>query len=103
MPRSRRHRDTNLPVTRHAHRATAAVGVPSRLPGPWIVDSRYDHLFLCVAWCIPLILCAIAWTVPYGLLVALVLFVLLDNSHQVATLPLTLFDPVTMRTSAATY
>ena len=69
----------------------------------WIVGPRYDQLFLWGAWCLPFGLCAIAYSLPYGLLVALAIFVLLDNSHQVATLPLTVFDPATMRRSAAPY
>jgi len=76
---------------------------PVSAPTPWIVDSSYDQYFLWAAWCVPLVLTAIAYTLPYGLLVALVLFVLLDNSHQVASLPLTIFDPVTMKRSAAAY
>jgi len=72
-------------------------------PSPWIVDSGYDQLFLWIAWCVPLALWAIAVSLPYGLLVALVLFVLLDNSHQVASLPLTILDPATMRRSAPVY
>lgn len=71
--------------------------------GSWIVGPRYDQFFLWGAWFVPLALCAIAYSLPYGLLVALVIFVLLDNSHQVATLPLTVFDPATMRRSAAPY
>ncbi|HEY2774495.1 MAG TPA: hypothetical protein VGK20_10665 [Candidatus Binatia bacterium] len=78
----------------------AAVSAPS---GPWIVGRRYDQLFLWAAWCVPLALWAVAVSIPYGLLVALVVFVLLDNSHQVATLPLTIFDPSTMKTSAPVY
>lgn len=70
---------------------------------PWIVDQRYDQLFLWGAWFIPLALWAVAVSMPYGLLVALVIFVLLDNSHQVATLPLTIFDPATMKRSAPVY
>ncbi|HYC00874.1 MAG TPA: hypothetical protein VEC57_17200 [Candidatus Limnocylindrales bacterium] len=58
----------------------------------WIVGPRYDQLFLLAAWCVPLLLWAIAVSVPYGLLIALAIFVVLDNSHQVATLPLTVFD-----------
>jgi hypothetical protein len=76
---------------------------PVVAPSPWIVDSGYDQFFLWIAWCVPLVLCAIAYTLPYGLLVAVVLFVLLDNSHQVASLPLTIFDPATMRRAAPVY
>ncbi|MFN2426099.1 MAG: hypothetical protein ABR587_06590 [Candidatus Binatia bacterium] len=72
-------------------------------PSPWIVDAGYDRYFLWIAWCVPLALWAIAVSLPYGLLIALVLFVLLDNSHQVASLPLTIFDPATMRRSAPVY
>jgi len=72
-------------------------------PGPWIVDARYDQLFLWAAWCVPLVLCAIAYSLPYGLLIAVVIFVLLDNSHQVASLPLTIFDPETMKRAAPIY
>ncbi|HYC55625.1 MAG TPA: hypothetical protein VEL28_11900 [Candidatus Binatia bacterium] len=63
----------------------------------WIVDARYDQLFLLAAWALPLLLWAIAVWLPYGLLIAFVLFVLLDNSHQVATLPLTIFDRGSMQ------
>src|SRR5262249_29707608 len=73
------------------------------LPSPWIVDRRYDALFLWAAWCVPFALVAVATALPYGLLLALTVFVLLDNSHQVASLPLTVFDPVTMRRAAPTY
>jgi len=74
-------------------------------PGRWIVSRSYDRLFLGAAWCVPLLLCAIAAALPQplGLLVALTIFVLLDNSHQVATLPLTVLDPATMQRSAAVY
>ena len=70
---------------------------------PWIVDARYDQLFLWAAWCVPLLLWAVAVSVPYGLLVALTIFVLLDNSHQIASLPLTIFDPATMKRAAPVY
>jgi hypothetical protein len=70
---------------------------------PWIVNSSYDQLFLWAAWCVPLLLWAVAGATPNGLLIALAVFVLLDNSHQVATLPLTVFDPATMRAQWATY
>ncbi len=79
-------------------RTAAAAG-----PDLWIVGPRYDQLFLWAAWCVPLLLWAITVSVPYGLLVALAIFVLLDNSHQVATLPLTIFDPATMQKSAPIY
>lgn len=74
-------------------------------PGPWIVSPRYDQLFLLGAWAVPLALYALALALPgnLGLLLALGVFVLLDNSHQVATLPLTVFDPGTMRSHAGTY
>lgn len=72
-------------------------------PGRWIVGRGYDQFFLLAAWCVPLLLWAVAASFSYGLLVALAVFVLLDNSHQVATLPLTLFDPATMREKAAGY
>ena len=72
-------------------------------PAPWIVGPGYDQFFLWAAWCVPLVLWTIAVSLPYGLLIALVLFVLLDNSHQVATLPLTILDPATMRRSAPVY
>jgi hypothetical protein len=83
-------------------RAAASVR-PLPAAGPWIVGPGYDQLFLLAAWCVPLLLWAVAVSLPYGLLVALVVFVLLDNSHQVATLPLTIFDPATMRSRAAVY
>jgi hypothetical protein len=83
---------------------------------PWIVDARYDRLFLWIAWLVPIALWAIAASVdtvfpgteanphpPYGLLAALVVFMLLDNSHQVATLPLTVFDPQTMQRASRVY
>jgi hypothetical protein len=69
----------------------------------YIVAGGYDQLFLWGAWLVPLALTAVAYSLPYGLLVALVIFVLLDNSHQVATLPLTLFDPATMQRQRAIY
>lgn len=72
-------------------------------PSPWIVGRSYDRLFLGAAWCVPLLLWLLAVSLPYGFLVAMVLFVLLDNSHQLATLPLTIFDPTTMRRSAPIY
>jgi len=77
----------------------------ARVPAatPYIAGPGYDQLFLWGAWCVPLVLWAIAVSLPYGLLIALVLFVLLDNSHQVATLPLTILDPATMRRSAPVY
>jgi hypothetical protein len=71
--------------------------------GGYIVAARYDQLFLWGAWLVPLALSAVAYSLPYGLLVALVVFVLLDNSHQVATLPLTIFDPATMERQRWTY
>lgn len=91
-------------MSRTASRA-AARPVASPGPGPWIVSRSYDRLFLVAAWCVPLLLCAIAATLPQplGLLVALTIFVVLDNSHQVATLPLTVFDPATMQRSASVY
>lgn len=80
--------------------ATAsAVGAGSA----WIVSPSYDQLFLWGAWLVPLALVTVAYSLPYGLLVALVVFVLLDNSHQVATLPLTIFDPATMQRAARVY
>src|SRR5690349_11971373 len=83
--------DAALP---HAYFPAMARAVAASAPsGPWIVGPGYDQLFLWAAWCVPLALWAIAVSIPYGLLVALVVFVLLDNSHQVATLPLTIFDP----------
>jgi len=85
-----------------------SAGAVSRSPAVsvsrrWIVDARYDQLFLWAAWCVPLVLCAVAYNLPYGLLVAVVIFVLLDNSHQVASLPLTIFDPETMKRAAPVY
>ncbi len=72
-------------------------------PGPWIVGPRYDQLFLWGAWCVPLVLWGIAVSAPVGIVVAVVAFVLLDNAHQVATLPLTVLDPATMTRAAPTY
>jgi len=72
-------------------------------PSAYIVAPGYDQLFLWGAWLVPLALTAVAYSLPYGLLVALVVFVLLDNSHQVATLPLTVFDPATMQRQRAVY
>ncbi|MFN2375999.1 MAG: hypothetical protein ABR538_05655 [Candidatus Binatia bacterium] len=76
---------------------------PVQGPGQWIVGPSYDRYFLWAAWCVPLVLWAIAVHVPYGLLAALAIFVLLDNSHQVASLPLTIFDPETMKRQAPVY
>lgn len=76
---------------------------PGATSSAYIVAPRYDQLFLWGAWLVPLALSAIAYSLPYGLLVALVVFVLLDNSHQVATLPLTIFDPATMQRQRAIY
>lgn len=72
-------------------------------PAPWIVGSSYDQFFLWAAWLVPVGLWAVAASTENGLLFALAAFVLLDNSHQVATLPLTVLDPATMRAQAATY
>ncbi len=69
----------------------------------YIVAPGYDQLFLWGAWLVPIALSAVAYSLPYGLLVALLIFVLLDNSHQIATLPLTVFDPATMQRHAAVY
>lgn len=69
----------------------------------WIVGPAYDQLFLWGAWWVPFLLWAMAVLLPNGLLVALAIFVVLDNSHQVASLPLTIFDPTTMARAGAVY
>lgn len=89
--------------TRGSAPSTAKAGNAS--PSKWIVSPRYDQFFLFGAWGVPLALYALALALPgnLGLLIALAVFVLLDNSHQVATLPLTVFDPGTMRSHAPAY
>lgn len=87
-------------VSARARRAPAAAPAPA---SAYIVSPGYDQFFLWGAWLVPLLLCAVAYSLPYGLLVALVVFVLLDNSHQVATLPLTVFDPATMQRQRRVY
>lgn len=72
-------------------------------PGSWIVGPGYDQFFLWASWLVPVVLWAIAVSFPNGLLLALLIFVLLDNSHQVASLPLTIFDPATMKRAAPVY
>ena len=90
-------------MPRAARSAVGTSPLSISAPGRWIVDARYDQLFLWVAWLVPFALTAIAYGLPYGLLVAVVIFALLDNSHQVATLPLTVFDPETMKRQAPVY
>lgn len=79
--------------------STVATAPPCR----WIVGPGYDQFFLAASWLVPFALWGVALTLPYGLLVALAIFVLLDNSHQVATLPLTIFDPGSMQKSGRFY
>jgi hypothetical protein len=99
-----------------ARRRPASPATTTAVRTTWIVDARYDRLFLWIAWLVPIALWAIAASVdtifpgteanphpPYGLLAALVVFMLLDNSHQVATLPLTVFDPQTMQRASRVY
>lgn len=85
--------------------ASSAAKPAQAVASKWIVSPGYDQVFLFGAWCVPLVLYAVALALPgnIGLLVALTVFVLLDNSHQVATLPLTVFDPTTMRAHAPAY
>jgi hypothetical protein len=114
---SARRRSAAAQSTAAAAPGLGATEAPSSTPPrKWIVDARYDRLFLWIAWLVPIALWAVAASIdtvfpgsaadphpPYGLLAAFIVFVLLDNSHQVATLPLTVFDPETMRRSSRVY
>lgn len=59
---------------------------------PWIVSFKFDTVFFLLSWLLPWVLWGIVLFLPNGLPIAFLLFILIDNSHRAATLPLTLLD-----------
>lgn len=90
---------------------TAALLIAEEVPArpveaaaaPWIASARFDLFFTLLAWLLPLALWAVASTGPSGLLAAALVFLLVDTSHQVATLPITLFDREVFRANRTFY
>ena len=70
---------------------------------PWIVTARYDLFFTLIAWLLPFALWAVASTGNTGLLVAALTFLLIDTTHQMASLPITIFDREVLRANRAFY